>query len=51
MSKLRKETTHTTMISTADKGNHVPLGREDEDEADPALGSDNQMRTVGPDRD
>ena len=40
-----------TAISTADKGNHASLGREDEDEADPAPGSDIEMRTDGPDRD
>ena len=40
-----------TAISTADKGNHASLGREDEDEADPAPGSDIEMRAVSPDRD
>ena len=50
-SKPREETAHTATISTADKGNHASLGREDEDEADPAPGSDIEMRTVDPDRD
>ena len=50
-SKSREETTHTTTINTADEGTHVPLSREDEDQADLLLGSDIKMRAVGPDRD
>ena len=50
-SKPRKETAHTTTINTADEGTHVPLSREDEDQADLLLGSDIKMRAVGPDRD
>ena len=49
--RIREESTYTAKINTADKGNHASLGREDEDEADPAPGSDIEMRTVGPDRD
>ena len=37
--------------NTADKGSHTSLGREDENEVDPGLGSDIEMRTIGPDRD
>ena len=48
-SKSREETTHTTTINTADEGNHAPLSREDEDQADPTLGGDIEMCTVGPD--
>ena len=33
------------------QGNHAPLGREEEEEVDPAPGSDIEMRGVGPDRD
>ena len=50
-SKSREETTHTTTINTADEGTHVPLSREDEDQADLPLGGDIEMRSVGPDRD
>ena len=49
-SKPLEETAHTATISTADKGNHASLCREDEDAADPVPG-DAKMRTVGPDRD
>ena len=49
--KLRGETVHTTTINTADEGNHAPLSREDEDEADPAPSGDIEMRAIGPDRD
>ena len=45
-SKPREESAHMTAISTADKGNHASLGREDEDEADPAPGSDIEMRSA-----
>ena len=50
-SKPREETAHTATINTADKGDHASLGREHEDEADPAPGSDVEMRAVGSDRD
>ena len=50
-SKPREKTARTAMINTADKGNHASLGREDENEADPAPSSDVEMCTVGHDRD
>ena len=45
-SKHREETAHTATINTADKGNHAPLGREDEGDVDPAPRSDIETRTL-----
>jgi hypothetical protein len=53
-SNLREQgTVHTTVINTADSGNHASLSCEDDSQADPVPGTsgDIETRAAGPDHD